>query len=188
MFRKDDIYYDYDIEEQIYSELKNKLPIFSASKILSKRRINLEDGFYAPKAKMYLNIPKHHYIPEIFNIFLRTGFEMHYGLLLAKSINVKLVRPERYCRALPSLKDFDTDFWDKLDSIDKCMEYKLRFDNVYEIVYGEKIDDSLWFIPKQNSKGRYFELYGSERMILLFCTFGLLDEEFNSLFYPLPFK
>jgi len=188
LFGKDDIYYDFDIEERIYSQLKRKLPIFSASKILSKRRINLEDGFYAPRAKMYVNIPKHEYIPEIFDTFLRKGLKMRYGFLSTKSINVRLVKPERYCKALPSIKDFDNDFWNKLNSIEKCMEYKLRLSDVYRLIYGEKIDESLWFVLKQNSRGKYFELYGSERMILLFCTFGLLDAELNSLFYPLPFK
>ncbi|MCX7654157.1 MAG: hypothetical protein N2Z58_05735 [Fervidobacterium sp.] len=169
--------------------MEKKIQFFSASNILSKNRVELSDGFYAPKAKMYLNIAGSQYLPEVFRSFLKQGYEMRYGILRGKKISIKTIQPQRFCKAIPCMSnELSTDFWEKLQDINQCIVYKSYLNKLFKVLFGIKVSGSLWFIPRKTVRENYFELYGSEEMILLFCSFGLVDDGLKPLFYPIPFK
>ncbi|ODN29992.1 hypothetical protein [Fervidobacterium thailandense] len=185
-FTQPDIFYDNDIEERIFQKLRERLGIFTATRLISKRRIEQSDGFYAPDAKIFINLLSSKQIPEVMAIFVSEGFPMKYTHLKVAGFSLERISYSKYCRILPSIGHIDTE---NLSFDPHVLErFRINLLSAYERMFSEKINDSLLLLPRVTKQGLLFELFGTQRTIALFCVLGLIDESFSPIAYPMPLK
>lgn len=183
-FTRSDIFYDKDIEERIFYKLKERLGVFTATRLISKRRIEQSDGFYAPNAKIFVNLLSPKQIPDVMAIFVSEGFPMKYVHLKVAGFSLERICYSKRCKILPSIGHVDME---NLSFKPFVLEkFRINLLNAYESVFSEKINDSLVLLPRATEQGLLFELFGTQRAISLFCVLGLIDENFSPIGYPIP--
>jgi len=186
--QEDDFFYPVDFREKVKNLLLNNgIKFFAISDVLSRKKKYIHDGFYAPKAKIFLNILDSVSMSSLMNLFIKKAIDTKYGVIKTKLIRFEKIKPFYEGYFLPPYKNILV--FEKLKDPEYAEEYRKRLISLsYKLYKTYPIDNSLWFIVKKNKENYKFRLYGSEDMVYIFNIFGLIDKNFNSIAYVLPEK